>query len=140
MARAATSIGNVYWDVNVAGLSPPRFAPRKLFRNEPSNAHHKLLSGAGPDYLLVHFRHYACLGYNPSTSLPASRKKISIFAIHRTTPDYEQLFVHCHTRSLLRLTSIFVNFRDYLRRYACLVCDFIFFFYDHLYITNLIRS
>lgn len=35
----------VYWDVNVVGLSPPRFAPRKLFRNEPSNARHKLLSG-----------------------------------------------------------------------------------------------
>jgi hypothetical protein len=30
----------VYWDVNVAGLSPPRFAPRKLRHNEPSNAHH----------------------------------------------------------------------------------------------------
>lgn len=38
------SIGCVYWDVNVVGLSSPRFAPRKLFCNEPSNAHHKLLT------------------------------------------------------------------------------------------------
>lgn len=52
-ARGLTSIGSVYWDVNVAGLSSPWFAPRKLFRNEPSNAHHKLLAGTDPSYLLT---------------------------------------------------------------------------------------
>jgi len=59
----ATSIGSVYWDVNVAGLSFPRFAPRKLFRNEPSNAHHKLLAEADPSYLLTRSCHYKCLEY-----------------------------------------------------------------------------
>ncbi|KAL2734288.1 LOW QUALITY PROTEIN: hypothetical protein V1478_003986 [Vespula squamosa] len=57
----------VYWDVNVAGLSPSRFAPRKLFGNEPSNAHHKPLSETSRGYflalsLLPLARHYECLG------------------------------------------------------------------------------
>lgn len=57
------SIRSVYWDVNVAGLSSPRFAPRKLFCNEPSNAYHKLLAGADPSYLLTHSYHYEYLEY-----------------------------------------------------------------------------